>query len=241
VKRLQSITTKDWLLADFLCPSQYDNVVRAVLQIREKNKQMAVTLGPYVKKAVYLQLAEFIKCGSEEGKKKCKEFLNLYNASWTEEVSSSTVRLQQLSKIQKTVLLPSVKDLQKLTNYIDLSVADITRHPHLTSADYTKLQKLVVSSLILFNKRRPAEVTDITVADYRCSLEQQEDREEILSSLTPEEKALAGRYSKAVYYSCALECPLLQYATRPKLGSKSEMLNPTSQSLLIDVLSHCEA
>lgn len=71
VKELHSTTgdaTKT--LTEFLHPRYYDDFVTAVLSIREINKQMAFTLGHYIKKLCYLKLSEAIKKqdgGNEEG------------------------------------------------------------------------------------------------------------------------------------------------------------------------------
>lgn len=189
---LHEVTSEKKTLSQFITPGHYDDCVNAVLQLREQNQQMAFTLGHYIKKICYIKLAEGIKAQNESQKKESKDFMDLYLHSWSEVVASSTVRMQQLNKINKQVLLPTIEDLDKLSKFIE---AETTKQTSLNPKDinYTKLQKLVVAGLLLFNKRRPAEVTDITVQDYRTSFDMQDDREEVMASLSPEEKALAGR------------------------------------------------
>lgn len=185
---LQAVHTtsgKTLSMSEMLKPQFYDVFVSSVLEIRKENKQLAFTLGHYVKKLCLLKTAEAIKSMDDAMKMEAERFLDLYNSSWSETVSSSTLRMQQKQKINKTVLLPTISDLEKLTKFVAYELS--------RERDYTRVQKLVIMSLILFNKRRPAEVANITFRDYNLSLHNQEDREEIIRSLSPEEKAVAGR------------------------------------------------
>ena len=52
-----------------------------------------------------------------------------------------------------------------------------------------KLQKLVISLLILFNRPRLFKVTDISIDEYMTSFDKQDDRPEIIASLEPLGKA----------------------------------------------------
>lgn len=123
----------------------YDNCVRAVLKMRDQNKQMAFTLGHIIKKMTYLKLSARIKLQDEERKKESREFLDLYNSSWSEEV-----RMQQMGKINKPVLLPTIDALYKLNKFSD---SEITKEmqKYLERFQYIRLQKLILASLILFN------------------------------------------------------------------------------------------
>lgn len=200
ISQVRTTTGKAYSLSMLLTPAHYDDCVNAVLELRKKNKQMALTLGHYIKKACYLKLAEGIKSQHEDLKLESKEFLELFASSWSEMISSSTLRMQQLDKINTSVQLPIVEDLDKLVKYLESAITSAIDDA--ASLDYTHLQKLVICSLILFNKRRPAEVTDITTANYRTSFHNQDDRDEIIATLTPEEKALAGRYLPYGFISC---------------------------------------
>lgn len=191
MNQVREITGKYETLSMVLTPGHYDDCVNAVLELRKKNKQMALTLGHYIKKVTYLKLAEGIKAQNEAQKRESKEFLELFSSSWNDCVASATLRMQQLTKINSTVKLPTIEDLDKLMKFLDSEITQIIEENAVQN--YTRLQKLVISSLILFNKRRPAEVTDITTQDYRTSFYNQDDREEVLAALSPEEKALAGR------------------------------------------------
>lgn len=52
--------------------------------------------------------------------------------------------------------------------------------------------KLTLTSLIVFNKRRPTEVAELKTADLR--IERQDENTEMLAALTPSKQLLAQRY-----------------------------------------------
>lgn len=182
-------TETELSFSELLRPEYYDAFVAAVLEIRQSNKQLALSLGHYVKQICLLNISEGIKSGNKVMRKRSEDFLKLYDSSWCTTVASSTARMQQKEKLNKSVKLPTTADLIKITEFVRSQIeGELAR-----DADYVRLQKLVLASLLLFNKRRPAEVADIKVSDYRLSFDNQEDRAEIMSSLTAEEEIMASR------------------------------------------------
>lgn len=184
--QLHVVTNSKRTFSELLSPEFYDAFVESVLTIRDQNKQLALTLGHYIKQICLLNIAESIKSNNKQFEKQSEKFLKLFNSSWSNTVASSTARLQQKNKLNKTLLLPETSDLQKLTTFINKALMS-------NSTEYTMLQKLIMTALILYNKRRPAEVAEIKISDYLLSLENQEDRSEVIDSLSPEEKVVASR------------------------------------------------
>lgn len=174
-------------LSSLFSSEYYDKFVSSVLTIREKNKQLAFTIGHYIKQLCVMNISLCNKVKDYELKQLSKDFLDDYNSSWVA-VSASTRRLQKKTKINKTIQLPTLADLKEVTEYI---AKEMKTAAH--DRDYSGLQKLLLAHLIMFNKRRPAEVANLTISDYRLSLSSQEDREEILQSLSPAEKSMAER------------------------------------------------
>lgn len=182
-------TETELSFSELLRPEYYDAFVAAVLEIRQSNKQLALTLGHYVKQICLLNISEGIKSENKAMRKGSEDFLKLYNSSWCTTVASSTARMQQKEKLNKSVKLPITADLIKITKFVQSEIeGELAK-----DTNYIRLQKLVLASLLLFNKRRPAEVADIKVSDYRLSFDNQEDRAEIMSSLTAEEEIMASR------------------------------------------------
>lgn len=178
-------------LSDLIDPGYYDAFVTAVLKIRAVNKQLALTLGHYIRQVCMLSIGECIKKSDRMGRSKGEDFLQLYNSSWGTTVAASTLRMQQQQKVNKAVKLPTSADLVAITKYIQDEVS--AELGQADEVDYNRLQKLVLAGLLMYNKRRPAEVADIKISDYRLSFANQEDSEEILDSLSAEDKIVASR------------------------------------------------
>lgn len=184
--KLRDMTGLKLSLSDFIHPKYYDSFVSAVIELRKENQQLAVTLGFFIRKIALKKKATAIKNGNETERTVAADFLDVYDSSWNELVASSTLRMQQLQKVNKQVKLPDASDLQKLQKYV---TSEIDK-----STSYTHLQKLILSALILFNKRRPAEVADITLLDFRTASLSKDDRDDIIRTLSLEERAMAARY-----------------------------------------------
>lgn len=193
IVKLQTLSGIQHTLTDFLQPKFYDVFVQAILKLREENQQLALTVGYYIKKLCLIKQAEGIKSGDSNKRVEAKDFMDIYNSSWNDTVASSTVRMQKGAKVNKVVALPSTEDLAKLRRFLDERIA--------VEADYVTLQKIIISSLILFNKRRPMEVTDIYLADYLMCSANNEESEEVLQYLSPEEKVLAQRYVECHFFN----------------------------------------
>lgn len=177
-------------LSEFFKPKYYEAFECCVLKIRETNKQLAFTVGNYVKQLCIMNISMCIRKDNFDLQKLSKNFLNEYNSSWGA-IASSTTRMQRKSKINRKEDLPTMDDLKKLYNYLQEEIEK-------SAESYTNLQKVVLAYLILFNKRRPAEVANVTISDFRISLEMQEDREEIFAGLSPVERSMAQRYKTPV-------------------------------------------
>lgn len=84
--------------------------------------------------------------------------------------------------------MPIASDLVKLTK----KIVDVINGELGELKSYAELVLRTISGLILFN-RRPMEVAELKVTDYRFSLALQEDRVEVLDNLSVEEKVIATR------------------------------------------------
>lgn len=187
--QLRDMTRMSGSYMDFLRPKFYDCFVDAVHELRKTSKQMAIALGIYIKQIARMNTADAIKVEDDARQNQSEKFLLLYNSSWSAAVAASTLRMQKKGKLNKPQLLPLTTDLVELTNYLKNQLLQQIACPN-----YCRLQKLILTYLILFNKRRPAEVADMTVGDYKVAMESQdEDREEIMASMSLEERATAER------------------------------------------------
>ena len=180
------------MLSEFVVPIYYDGFVDAVIELRQENKQLAITLGYYVRKLAVLKRGEGIRRRDSVMRTEGQDFLDLYSSSWGETVMPSTLRMQQKEKLNKPILLPSGNDIQKLAKFID---TEIERELELSAGknNHAKLQKLLLSALLIFNKRRPQEVASLTVGDFRAGQATRDDRSDILTHLPIEEQTISER------------------------------------------------
>ena len=190
--KLRAISEKDYSFMEFLKPAHYNLWVRSVIELRQMNKQLAVTVSYYTKKLAVMKKAEGILRSIPTMKEEASNFLDLYSSSWSEEVLSSTIRMQQQEKVGKPVSLPKSEDLQRLTAFID---KEIDQEVNSNQTDFIRLQKLMLAALLVFNKRRPAEVAEVTVADYRRAQADFDDKADLLNFLTIDEKSISQRYT----------------------------------------------
>lgn len=78
---------------------------------------------------------------------------------------------------------PLATDIKQLTNYLEAQITSET--------EYKRLQRLVMTTLILFNKRRPTEVANLTIDKYLLAKETTEESSEFMAELPIEEQLLA--------------------------------------------------
>ena len=146
-------------ISDFLSPEHYDEVARCVKRLGEKRSpQLALALGHYVKQVNLLKIAEAIKQSKNKALADAENFARSYEASWCNTVASATSRTQRLRKMQKSIELPTAGDITLLSSFIQKETKEATHN-----ADLERLVKLVLSGLLLFNKRRPMEVDEINL------------------------------------------------------------------------------
>lgn len=86
-------------------------------------------------------------------------------------------------------MLRRTEDLQKLTNFIDNEIYRETVGP----TNFIRLQKLLLSALVILNKRRPDKVDSITIADHRMAQAQRDYRGDVINNHSLEEILVVER------------------------------------------------
>jgi len=191
LKGLREKTETFHNLSTYIDPKYYDSFVEVVRDLGSKtSSQLALTLGHYIKQLTHLHIAAAVKSADEEAECRGESFLKLYRGSWGMVVASAAAKRQRLSNLNESTPLPTTQDLVTLTAFLKEKICKIMRE---AEPNYVELVKLVVSALIVFNKRRPMEVLEIKLTDYQLSKENQEEREEIMNHLSVDEKIVANR------------------------------------------------
>jgi hypothetical protein len=123
-------------------------------------------------------------------------FIQLMESEWNVRVNAAAVKQINAQKRTKVKAIPLTEDLQVLRIHIldriKVLSAKLKNHPN--KDDWSALAKFTMSRLILFNKRRRAEVKDLTIAEYVNRPKWSDDMSgEMLLALNDNEKKLAKR------------------------------------------------
>lgn len=175
-----------WSLSDLLEPARFHQLVAAANILSEMNHQVGLTLGSYIKQTALLKLTAAGEKKDKERQEEVKNFQFMFEAYWTAFVTSVAGKQQRHKKINKQEEIPLTSDLNLLSKYLKEKIP--------LTKDSTTLKKLCLSYLIMFNKRRPMEVAELTSTNYLMAIGASTlDNEEIVNSLSEAEKILAKR------------------------------------------------
>ena len=158
------------------------------------NDQMGLTIGGYVKKLILLKISSAIMHDNQDKQKEAEKFRYLFDAHFTSEVSAVAGKRQKLRRLNKPEDLPEESDMSALNAYVKKQILDST-----ADQDTVRLSKVVLAYLILFNKRRPSEVAEITTVSYLAEAYRNiNDNQEILKSLSVSERLMSKRFVRDV-------------------------------------------
>lgn len=174
-------------LFSFIAPTYYEFFVATERELSAISSQMGLSLGIFTKELAYIKIAKCIEESCPADREKAEDFLKLFKASWKKPVSSGIGKTHRLEKMEKDTCLPLDADLAKFSSYLNREIP--------LAKNLQNLKTLVMSRLILFNKRRPIEVHSLTVEDFKraASKKNAEQENRILSKLPSAEQDIAKR------------------------------------------------
>ncbi|XP_033747748.1 uncharacterized protein LOC117332809 [Pecten maximus] len=167
----------------------------------------AVSLGRFMGNIlghIQVKIGDALRCGESDESGRCQKatgFQKLFEAEWNYRVNSVCVKRKNALHRQKVQTIPLTEDLKTLTEFIMCNIREtstaLQKCP--TPCDWTKLAKFTMCRLILFNKRRRAEVKDLKVQDYEKRPNWHEDqRGEFDLALSHADKVLASRMDMVI-------------------------------------------
>lgn len=202
-------------LKDFLVPSMFRHVVEAARKVagfdtgtnQFLTPSLALKLGHSLNKCSKILKGQAIENGDRELEKTSSAFHQLCALNWTVEVSANALRTLHDRKRNKPRILPLTDDIKKLSKYLINTGNDLviqlkkiegsTKSSKCPDLDrkWSMLNEILLTQIMLFNRRRQGEVSKIKLADYRkqCSNTCIPD---IKSCLSPVEKALCKVLSR---------------------------------------------
>lgn len=190
-------------LSDLITPSMFDLVVSTAKKMSLEKDKPALNVGKNIGLLlghIYrAKIALAIQDKDWSARTDAKEFAWLLNTYWNKRVNSAATKRINHEKRLKPRLIPDTEDLVKLRDFMMKKIAEHSSNlsNKVNKEDWTQLCKVTMSRLIMFNRRRPAEVTELKVEHYlqRPKWHEEANRE-ITSALQPADQILAKRYSR---------------------------------------------
>ncbi|XP_070178264.1 uncharacterized protein [Littorina saxatilis] len=175
-------------LKQALDPIHFDLVietVRAMAHFEEpshayKKGNLALKLGYSLKTCCKILVSEAIKSSDKLLLEKVQNFSSLLASDWHDSVSAGAAQSVTMAKMNKQLLLPSLKDVEKVNGVIN---------EDMQSTEYSVLAKATLASLTIFNRKRGGELQRMKVQDFQV-LQSSSIEEEMLKTLTTTEQKL---------------------------------------------------
>ena len=181
-------------LASVITAPCFNEITNAILTMGQDCANVALSIADHIDDLALIKQCWRLRSDNAEMKKKAEEFMILHNALWKDTVTPVLLKHQRLSKLNKPIILPTTEDLTAFTEFLVCRIKCIVENPSVL--DCTDLSNLLIAQIILFNKRRVAEVSEITINDYKEGFQNNASHNtEIITSWTHTEKQLKGVYA----------------------------------------------
>ncbi|XP_039676792.1 uncharacterized protein LOC120571768 [Perca fluviatilis] len=156
--------------------SNFAHVVEAVKKVAEfdeekglyKTPSLALKLGHNLKKMANIVECEAMMSQDESALHNVRTFKQLYEARWTECVSTHALRNLKEAKWNAPTLLPFTEDVKRMHKYIDEQRSEcqtkLLEAPNKKS--WSDLANLTLGEIILFNRRREGEVAKMPLKAF---------------------------------------------------------------------------
>jgi hypothetical protein len=201
----ESVINLDYLLR----PENFDLVVQSATQLSLQENKESLTLGRRI--GHHIAHALMIKSGlairrdkdDKTKEREAKRFKILFDLEWNKRVNSVLMKRKNFKSISNEAEIPSTQDLVKLRKFLIAKIETLTNTVSVrpTPDNWAYLSKYVCCRLVLFNKRRVSEVTELTLISYKHRPKwHQLHNEEFELSTPPYLIELSKRYQ--FYYNC---------------------------------------
>ncbi|KAJ8043557.1 hypothetical protein HOLleu_10700 [Holothuria leucospilota] len=193
-------------ISDFLKPAYFDSILQATDSLGEQevtvngktsyNKPSVVLkIGHDLKKLATIKLCKALRSGDLLMEREAQAFLTLHTQEWGIKMSSTALSTIAERKFSKGQALPNTEDLVKLSEYVTIQMQEAMNalDHEVNDSTYRQLQKMCLVRLLLFNKRRPGELSQMTIQSFKERPNWSESAIcEVRNSLSPlEEKLLS--------------------------------------------------
>lgn len=184
-----------------LTPAHFDLVVQSTINLCRidtgDNLNFGLSMGYILGHVITIKAGIAIRRSDEQKAKDAGGFQVLFNSEWGERVNSILKKRKDSLEVAKRNEIPLTKDLVTFRDYSSQRLQILSeRLSTLPSgvmkvSEWHELSKVLLCRLILFNKRRVSEISDLPISSYTSRPQWTEDSEEMTSALTNMEKEMA--------------------------------------------------
>lgn len=186
-----------------LTPEHFDLVVQSTINLSRidtgDNLNFGSSMGYILGHVIVIKAGIAIRRNDEQMGKHASGFQVLYNGEWNKRVNSILKKRKDNLEVAKRNEIPLTKDLVSFRDYLSERLRVLSeRLPTLPAGvmkaiEWHELSKVLLCRLILFNKRRVSEISDLPISSYTSRPQWTEDSEEMNSALTNMEQEMAKR------------------------------------------------
>lgn len=178
---LRSKSNSEACLQDYMDTSKFDELVLGVKDLCQFQKEaeigipsLALKLGHSLKRCVKVLKSTSLRAKDEALIKETKRFLDLFEAEWTNEISSRSLATLGNRKQNKPEYLPLAEDLTVLRKHLDSKIGHLLRCLKDDKASdagcelWKNLAKATLARIRIFNKRRSGEMEALQIAQFEA-------------------------------------------------------------------------
>ena len=197
---------EDGYLREFLKVKHFDTLIDAAHALAKaferdettkfEKPSVAQKIGRLLTKCCSVLEGEASRRNDEEDEKQANRLKRLIDNEWLYKVNAISHETARDNCRNNPILLPTTQDLLKLKDHTDsaIKMAQNRLKVEKTMENFQALQSLLLCRLIVFNRLRTGDVSDIRLADYQSRPNWKNVvNEEIYQSLTKLEQQLVNR------------------------------------------------
>lgn len=166
-------------LIDYLKPRMFRTVVRAVRSVAGfdeksliyKHPSVGIKIGHTLRKCCQIVKGQAIETSDKELAEDARQFEDLCEMDWTEEITHSAKRQLYERKRNAVKRLPLSEDTKKIVDFLKKEIAEkkknLSTNIDNISVVWRNLSELVLAYLIIFNRRRQGEVSKVQLQEFK--------------------------------------------------------------------------
>jgi len=187
-------------MSELIKPDNFDLIVEIGKKLSTDKEKPALNVGKSIghllAKVCDSKYCVAVRKRDNQSQEDATNFKKLLETEWNSRVNHSALRQIQAEKRQHQQVIPLTEDLRMFREHILQNIRQLSgklkKRPE--PETWVKLAKYVMCRLIMFNKRRRAEVRELKVQDYLTRPSWTSDNNnEMALALSPVDRLLAKR------------------------------------------------